>query len=909
MKTHNSIRNAVRYALTAGVAASLGAPAVLAQQAQDEEARELDRVQVTGSRISRLDVEGPSPVTIISREDLDLSGDISVSDVLRNLSSNSFGSFRERSGVAGGGVSKAAVDLRGLGSGRTLVLINGRRMAANAGLGGGDIQNTNLIPFAAVERIEVLRDGASAIYGADAVGGVVNIILRDDYEGFEVTAGHSSPTQSGTPSEDTLSVTLGTAGERGNIVVTLDHQHRDMMFNRARDWAAVGLSAFGFPGSFDAFDPDTGDYEFTSYDARCPEELGDSRFPNSRVDGSLCVFNYAATSANEASLTRDSLMVNANYQVSDNIDFFTRAIVSHTDSFGVYAATPVVGGVPAFPSMSADNPLNPTADADRFPDGPYDLDVIYRNTPTGTRDTVVNDQLMDVAMGFSGFADLFGGTDWEVGVQHSRNREFDYSFNLSFRSKLQDEIDSGGIDIFQMGTWADNDEYDAALDEAAQRIRHDGFTKNENVFRGIDANISFDIFQLRAGAVPLVLGFEHMDFKYDQQYDAASNQGDVDGSAGGDNVTAYRDNLALFFETEIPVTDMFSINVAGRHDDYSDFGTAFSPKISFQFRPMDSLLLRGTWGEGFKAPSMTQVYGGQSATNLNAIDSLLCDVQEGRITFGDAVNATPPWDPCVARQYFSLVGGNEFLEAEDSDSWTAGAVWSPSENFNLGISYYNINMENVVAAPGQQFTFNEERDIYVAEGGGCWPLCLDEPGYLLQRAAHGGAELLRRQNRNLAERRTRGVDLDFNWRFLRGTAYGDFGLSGDFTYVDKFETRASPGANWSSILDTTGFPDWRGQVALNWGMGEWSAYLRARYVGESGIITPTGADARLDDWLVFDVQASWEAPWNGRVTVGARNLTNEDPPISTTHLPHPFYDNTLHDVYGRVPYVRYTQRF
>jgi iron complex outermembrane receptor protein len=881
---------------------------VLAQQPDDEAARELDRVQVTGSRISRLDMEGPSPVTIIDREQLDLSGDISIADVLRNISANSFGSFRESSGSAGGGVSKSSVNLRGLGAGKTLVLVNGRRMAANAGIGGGDIQNTNLIPFAAVERIEVLRDGASAIYGADAVGGVVNIILRDDYEGMEFTVGASNPSQSGTSEERTLALTMGASGERGNIVLTLDHQDKTMMFNAARDFSALGLSAFGFPGSFDAYDPDTGDYILTGADARCPTALGDSRFPNSVLDGDLCAFNYAATSANEAALTRDSLMVNANYQISDNIDFFSRAIITHTDSLGVYAATPILGGDPFFPTMSADNPLNPTADADRFPDGPYDLDVLYRNVPTGTRDTVVNDQLMDIAVGLSGFSDLLGGTDWEIAAQHSRNREADYSFALSFRSKLQNEIDNGTIDIYQMGEWDSDAEYDAALAEAAQRIRHDGFTKNENVFRGLDANATFDIAQMRAGAVPLVVGFEYQEYKYAQHFDAAANAGDVDGTAGGDNVTAHRDNLALFFETELPVTDTFTINLAGRHDDYSDFGSSFSPKVSFQYRPLDTLLLRATVGEGFKAPNMTQTYGGLSATNLDAVDSLLCDVQEGRIDFGDALDANPPWDPCVGRQYFSLVGGNPELEAEDSSSWTVGAVWNPTENFNIGINYYDIEIENAVSPPGQQFSFNTERDLYVADGGACWPSCLNQQGWELNRAAHGGGQMLLRQNRNVAEFRTSGVDLDFNWRFLRGTDYGDFSLSGDFTYVDTWESRPNPEAEWVTILESTGNPDLRGQLAVNWSMGDWGAYLRARYIGESGVITPGGTDQTLDDWLVFDVQVNYETPWNGRVTVGARNLTNEDPPLSAS-LPHPFYENQLHDVYGRVPYVRYTQRF
>jgi iron complex outermembrane recepter protein len=537
--------------------------------------------------------------------------------------------------------------------------------------------------------------------------------------------------------------------------------------------------------------------------------------------------------------------------------------------------------------------------------------VIFRNVPTGTRDTIVNDQLFDVALGFSGFADLLGGLDWEVAAQHSRNREFDYSFQLSFRSKLQAEIDLGemtedsGIDIFQMGAYASDAQYDAWLANAAQRIQHDGFTKNENVFRGFDANASFDVAQMRAGPVPLVVGFEHMDFKYVQQFDAASNAGDVDGTAGGDNVVAYRDNLALFFETEIPLHDTFSLNVAGRNDSYSDFGSEFSPKLSAQYRPTGELLIRATIGEGFKAPNMTQTYGGLSATNLDARDSLLCDVQEGRIGFGDAVDATPPWDPCEVRQYFSETGGNRDLKAELSENWTLGAVWNPTENFNIGLTYYNVEIDDVVVTPGQQRTFNEERDRYVAQGGACWPTCLTDSGWVVQRATHGGAIRLERQNVNFSQRRTDGVDIDFNWRFLTGTEYGDFGLSGDVTYVNKWQTRFGPEDPWEDVVGLIGVPEWRGQLALNWRMGDWSAYFRARYVHESGVID---AAEPLDSWTVFDLQVNYETPWDGRVTFGARNLFNEDPPNSVA-LGHPFYSEQLHDAYGRVPYLRYTQRF
>src|SRR5690606_746882 len=195
MRTNRDKRllTALRLAMGSGLAAALiTMPAVSA--AQEEDAAELERVQVTGSRISRLDIEGATPVVTITREDLDNSGFQSVADYLRSNSFNSFGSFRESSGNSWQG--QATLSLRGVGANRTLILVNGKRIPGSP-VTNGQIQNLNTIPFAAVEKVEILSDGASAIYGSDAIGGVVNIILREDFEGGEITVRGTEPDREG----------------------------------------------------------------------------------------------------------------------------------------------------------------------------------------------------------------------------------------------------------------------------------------------------------------------------------------------------------------------------------------------------------------------------------------------------------------------------------------------------------------------------------------------------------------------------------------------------------------------------------------------------------------------------------------------------------------------------------------
>src|SRR5690606_32994891 len=249
MRTNRDKRllTALRLAMGSGLAAALiTMPAVSA--AQEEDAAELERVQVTGSRISRLDIEGATPVVTISREDLDNSGFQSVADYLRSNAFNSFGSFRESSGNTWQG--QATLNLRGLGSNYTLILLNGRRLPGSPVM-DGQIQNLNVIPFAAVERIEILSDGASAFYGSDAIGGVVNIILRDDFEGGEITARGTHPSDEG-GAERGVSVVAGFGGDRGRVTFALEADHRDTILTRDR-WYTVNTQVGADPPDFNSW--------------------------------------------------------------------------------------------------------------------------------------------------------------------------------------------------------------------------------------------------------------------------------------------------------------------------------------------------------------------------------------------------------------------------------------------------------------------------------------------------------------------------------------------------------------------------------------------------------------------------------------------------------------------------------
>ncbi len=914
MKERNPILDAVRYALTAGVAASFASIPAMAFAQDDEDVAKLELIEITGSRIKRVDAEGPSPVAVITLADIENSGDISVADLLRQSSYNQFGSFRQSTGSPA--QSQATISLRGLGPSRTLVLLDGRRMAGSPTFGAGSAQNLNVIPIAAVERIEILRDGASAIYGENAVGGVVNIIMRKDYEGLQISAEVGRPTQNG-GDENAYSIVGGITSGKGNITFALDHSESEIIFDGDRSFSNVGLSSFGFPGTIHVTDPVFFGFLGSFPDARCPNSLNtDPLYPNSQINTfrGICDYNYAAIQSNEASLTRDTMFVNGNYQVNENLNFFARGTFSRTESFGRLAPTPQVAGSPFLPTMSAANPNNPTApgaydltqvasnyrlpfpgatdlsqfdtDGDGAPDvtGPFDLSIFYRNVLGGLRDGNATTMLYDYLIGFEGSSNMFGGLEWDAGFQYSKQTNEGTDSGLAFRSGLQAVIDDGSFDIFGV-----NGPTDPAI---AQTFVHEGFHNEIHRIVSGDFTATWDAFQMSAGPVPVVLGTEYRDEKFSQDYDAQQNAGNVDGSipGGRPDFEGSRAALAIYAETSLPVTEDIKLILAGRFDSYNDWGTTVNPKISMSYRPTDTLLLRASYGEGFRAPSANELYASPEQSFIRAIDAVRCaatpegDPVTGRSTIPGS--SLPPGHPCLTSQYQTFTGGNPDLDAERSEGLNVGVFFNPIDDLSISLDYYHIEMIDEISK--FQLPLQTILDRELANMG--------SPQVV--RDANGEIISISAGNFNLAGTRTSGLDLNLRYSFSVGGA-GDFTTQLTWSHVNNYVFDTNDGSGFNSV---TFSPKNRIQWNLNWSMSDYSATLIGNYIDS----TPIGGNAVLGDWTTWDLQLNWATPWNGRLTIGARNLFDKDPPLSDQLTP-PFYSNRLHDIYGRVPYFRYTQ--
>jgi iron complex outermembrane receptor protein len=877
----NLLRTSIRRALQASAAIGLPAlvfvPSVHAQET-DDSATSLDRIEVTGSRIKRVDIEGPTPITVISREDLQLSGDLSVADALRSTTFNTLGSFQQSSGNSA--QSQSTIALRGLGSQYTLILIDGRRIAGSPVLGAAS-QNLNAIPFAAVERVEILRDGASAIYGSDAVGGVINVILRKDYEGLEISGSVERPTR-GEPNANSGSITGGVTGDRGNMTFVVDHQERDIFFNADRANGipgldpGVGLSSLGFPGSAYVYDSQDGsfdgDFLGAFADPRCPTALGsDPLFPNSVVVnnayGSLCYFNFSAVAANEASLRRDSVMVNGNFDISDNVSAFARVTVNSSNSFGRYAPTPITN---PFPTIAGDNPNNPYGG---------DALLLLRFVPGGNRDNTVRDRMFDVLFGFQGQVDWFGGADWEIAAHHNRYDVDTVGNGYLLRTALQPLIDSGAYNPF-------GDPNDPANIAAVASAQHTTQRYSETRFAGIDGQLNFDLFEMANGPVGFAAGFDYRDERFIDDVDAQSSAGNVSGSSGGD-ASGERAAYAVFAEAVFPLLPNLNLDVAARYDHYNDFGNSTNPKASLEWRPLETLLVRGSWSTGFRAPGLSNLYQSPLQSFNAAIDTRACA--------GNVPGFSAPFNPCNSRQYENVSGGNPNLTSEESENWSIGAVFSPIDRLTLSLDYYNIELEDQVGT----LTLQQILNLEAANGG--------SPN-VIRNPATGAIQLVNAQQQNIAGTKTSGYDFEADFSF--DTAIGTLSQNLTISYLDKFDLDQGLGV-FADQLDQAFFPKMRANLALGWAKGDFSGNLIGTLIGDSEEETArNGAlGTRIPTWVTWDVQATWAAPWNGKVTVGVRNIADKDPPLDNTLLTGPFYVNSQYDWLGRVPYVRYEQKF
>ncbi|WP_104034333.1 TonB-dependent receptor plug domain-containing protein [Vibrio jasicida] len=861
-------------ALSVAISLALGTAAAVAPlvaQAEEQQVEKLQKMKVTGSRLTRASMEGSTPVAVIGRAEIERAGDISIADVLRKSSFNSFGSYSESSGSSW--QSQATMSLRGLGASRTLVLINGKRLPGSATMGGG-AANLNVIPAAIVERVEVMADGGSAVYGSDAVAGVVNVILKDEFDGINVTVGGGIPSQEG-GDEQNFSIVTGTSGEKGNIYFSFEHDSKGEIYQRDRDYLSSkntgsdnyfdmsGVSIYGRNVYHDGKLKPLNGYDT---DAKCDSSkgfVGVTEYPGL---GPMCGYDYTSEAAQTASLERNTVFVNGNIFLSDTTTFNAQMLLSRNESFGRFA--PAAGYFEVDPSTSGgadfftENGLDPSK-------GP--ASVYYRFTNVGTRDTNVTDFQADMKAGLDGsfYTDGFGEVIWETGYHLNYSNSNERGTGYVLRSPAEALANSGE---FVDGEFS----ADATKDLAATTARESQMEMHQ-----INGGLQFDLADIGDVTIPLYIGAEATTYDYFDQYDSQSEAGNIIGSAGN-SAAGDRQTYALFAESLIAFTDELEMNVALRYDHYSDFGSAVSPKASFRYQPLDNLMFRAGAGMGFRAPSLSNLYGADSESNDFAKDYVYCEDQG----ISDA--------DCPEKQYTTTRTSNEDLDAETSTSFNFGVSYSPIEDLALTADYYNIRIEDTIVMNTLQSMIDQERSS-------------GQPNSNITRDSAGSITHATVPLSNIGDLETSGIDLKVNYLYDFDVATVRYDFGG--TYVLDYSSPEYVDGPTNNKVGRNGLPEYRFQTGVGFNvLSDHDIYLSADHIASQAqdVDKNYNKTGKIPSYTTFNVAYNYMAPWDAKLTAGVRNLTDEDPAFEADGVT---YNDELYSIQGRVFFVNYSQNF
>ncbi|WP_186830550.1 TonB-dependent receptor [Mitsuaria sp. TWR114] len=880
-----------------------------------QESKQLERVEVTGSNIKRIDAETVSPVQIISRDQIERTGQPTVADVLRNLPSNtgSLGESFSNSFAPGA----AGFSLRGLGQKTTLVLLNGRRVA---GYGfAQNLQDTfvdlNSIPSAAVQRIDILKDGASAIYGSDAIAGVVNIILRKDYQGFDISASGGF-FEGKNDYRVTAAGGFGDLGSDGyNIFATLDYYKRDLLlqkdveFTESRDFRKYAggrnyqsLTGGGTWREVAANGTLTNNYRAIS-DCKGTVINGQQALAAGLINPNTAA-NIAMTAASNTYCMRDfkdeftalpgteriGLLTRGTKVFSPNATGYFELGLSRSDttqtfqsaSFVSTGLTTVAGQLQPFSYTANFAPGvagNPFSNRARYVGVLNDM---------GTRDNEIrSDSLRAVA----GVSYTIGSWDFDSAVGYSSTDTTSKNLNrltlagtsaaFGIPTSAQPPVPLSSASSYNLDKWTTNSQ--AVRD--SMRGNFDRKSKSEMTF--VDTKANTTVGQMAGGDIGLAIGAEFREEKLkDTPAEIAASGGII-----GQGITATngrRDNISLFSEISMPFTKKLEVQAAIRYDKYSDYGTSTTPKLGAKFQALDSLLFRANWGKGFRAPTLPEI----SPSAASFFQSVI-DPQDG-----------------VTRQISGVFAGNPNLKAEKSTSTTIGFVFEPTKNFNFGVDFYKINWRNVVASRNFQDILDESCPNGGTGADPTQPNCPSTPTIIRDGNPQTNQIITILSNyENLSSRKTSGVDIDGTLRVP--TSLGKFTFRGNLIYVSSFKEDGVQVVGTNGGANT--IPRIRAGFSTDFDYGPWSVTAGLNYTHHvrqellaASYFTPqdprfqTGVfPTHVRSNTTMDLFGRYAITKQLTASVSVLNVFNRMPPHDPGFSSTSLYDFSLYDTRGR----------
>ena len=907
--------------------------------ASQDESAEIEEVITTGSRIARPEVATSAPVTVVSADDIKQSGLTDLGEVLRQISATqgSLPTLNTNNGGSGG----VRYSLRGIGSSRTLLLLNGRRVVP-MGNGASASPDLSHIPTAMIERIEILKDGASAIYGSDAMAGVVNIITKKSHDGVTVDL-FTSDSQDTNMGNQEFSVVVGTESDKGSTVFGFTSSENFGAFMSEQPWSNTEVWAPAyFAGDDDRVEGSNCALACYPGGSSAPpwvRAFGPSgsytlgpEYGNFRAWTGTDAYNYNPVNYLRTPQEKYSFTMNSNYQISDTLSFFAEVLFSNVESKRALAFEPLAPlaffGVPA--PYTADNYYNMTFGPKFDADGNLDMaNGSAVQIDDWRRRMVENAQRLDdrdtnvfrLVMGLEG--ELSNGMNWSAFFNFGRN---DADITSRGYFNLEKVRDAAGPTYFdangdlKCGVDASTNISDACVPlnifgldavtpEMLQYISGDwdSYGMGENEQKNYGATIS--------GAVP---GSDTLSFAAGYEYREDSGSTTNDGlilqgitTAGSSLNTSGSYEVDDLFVEVLYVKGDLEVSVASRYSDYSTFGDTTNSEVGVQYQLNDMVGLRGTFSEAFRAPSVPDLYGGTFLSYPTADDA--CDdntASGGQATASCQANGVP------ATGYVSnlvqiptLYGGNPDLQPETSESWTVGAVIDPIDGLSMTIDYWSIEIENAVGTVGTTDLIR----LCATQGLYC------DRTFRFSSPASVEGQIIRVEdtNNNVGTETYTGVDLGIS-ADLPSVAGGDLTLDMQATYNEETQVVTAAGLVVEDLAGTVSqtygmYSRWRALTKVNWNKGAINVSYTNRYihgvtdeVDDFWTLEPTYTE--IPEVMYNDITVSYTTDSMGTVALGITNFTDEEVPF----VPSAFNANTdqeNYDLFGPVINLRYNYTF
>lgn len=873
----------------------------------------VDAVQVTGSRIPRSQVEGPAPISVITAEEIESAGFTSVPDVLRSMTQNG-GETQSQQSAGGADFSPGAqqVDLRGLGPNHTLVLVNGRRIAdfPLPFKGRSNFTDISSIPLGMIDRIEVLTGSASAIYGSDAISGVVNFILKKSADGTTVDYRYGW-TEAGGGDSHALNLSSGFSRGSFNAVAGLEYRKQKPLWGFDREQQDSSNDA---PSSRYAYPPrnflitdwwdDYIDPGQDTCDALSGLNDGTMGYAFRRNYGYYCGSDRAVayrtiTSEREGVNTYASM----SYAFENGSEWFADVQAGRHE-------VSLFRGPRSWSLMTPDGNeegyfYNQATDQVEYWQRQFTLEEMG-GLGNGMVNTV--QRTFGVTTGFRG--SVWGDWDYEAALSHSQ-----YKATISWPQIIaakanalflgpQLGYDEDGFPIF-------NASHDR-LYRPLSRSEYDSiaaYTRYHPESSGQSLSLTLtqaELFELPGGAAGFAATAEFGHQQYDLKPDPLATQyyyyswKDSDGHGS-------RNRWALASELRMPLHDTFSLSVAGRYDQYRFAGNTTGKatwSTGLEWRPVESLLVRGSYGTAFRAPDLHYVFAGIGNDETSGTDYYNCLL--------DGADDCEDYSEGLIRTR----EGNRELDSETSTSWTAGLVWSPLQGLDLSVDWFDIDMRDQVQDMSVDAILRDEASCRLGTLDIASPTCVDALSRIT-RSGNGSLYGIYVNPINVARETTSGVDVSGRYRFE--TPIGRFTVSANHTWVDHHDFQqfpSDPVEDQFAVNSGFDIPRTKSSATLTWELNQWSATLHGQRLGR----LPNGwsYDQVWEDGdpgpyvsATYRYNASMQYRFNdrARLAISVTNLFDKMPPKDPTYTSYPYYDISWFDAVGRSFNVQYTHKF